>query len=259
MDFSSYRSALLHFAVSLVAVGIHLSVCRAVVCPSPYSDIHGVCLNFTTTKMKWCDAQSYCSSVGGELVRGSNFLAIASKSFTGRSKRFWIGLTDLLQEMGSNRPGWRWSDGSLDPPSSQLNWNHDEPANRGNGREDCMRTCGLEVCDQSCITNLQYAGVPMCQQRSLPPSLARSREFEAIVIPVGLSSRDFADGGGCSRLVTDVRSEIECAILCCIDSKDACVSFYFNKGRKECRLQLYTDATVDMGDAQGWVKFVMRN
>ena len=42
-----------------------------------------------------------------------------------------------------------------------------------------------------------------------------------------------------------------------IEPKEWCVSFYFNAASRECRLVLYTDATVNMGDGGGWKKFVM--
>ena len=96
----------------------------------------------------------------------------------------------------------------------------------------------------------------MCQPRSLPSSAARVRDFKEVAIPVGLPDVEFADGG-CSKVITNVESEISCAVLCSSEPKEWCISFYFNAASRECRLVLYTDATVNMGDAQGWKKFVM--
>ena len=62
---------------------------------------------------------------------------------------------------------------------------------------------------------------------------------------------------GCSKIVANVESEISCAVLCSSEPKEWCISFYFNAASRECRLVLYTDATVNMGDARGWRKFAM--
>ena len=58
-------------------------------------------------------------------------------------------------------------------------------------------------------------------------------------------------------MVTNTEVALDCAVLCSSEPKEWCVSFYFNAASRECRLVLYTDATVNMGDAQGWKKFVM--
>ena len=52
-----------------------------------------------------------------------------------------------------------------------------------------------------------------------------------------------------------MNSELDCARVC---NNEWCVSFYFNDAKKECRLVLYTDATIDIGDARGWMKFVLK-
>ena len=79
-----------------------------------------------------------------------------------------------------------------------------------------------------------------------------------VPIPVGLTSAEFAENGGCSRLVAEKRSELECGRACGEEPMDSCVSFYFHEARRQCRLVLYTDATIDMSDAQGWKKFVKK-
>ena len=96
----------------------------------------------------------------------------------------------------------------------------------------------------------------MCQPRSLPSYAAPSRDFKAVAIPVGLPNEEFADGGGCSKIITNVEI-VECSVLCVIEPKECCVSFYFNAARRECRLVLYTDATLNMGDGHGWKKFAL--
>ena len=124
--------------VRFLAFGLKLSVCQALVCLSPFKDILGVCLHFPAARFSWCDAQKYCLSVGGELVRGSNFLPLNGKSFSGKPFYSWIGMTDFLLERGTNRSGWRWSNGAVDPPSSQLAWKGGQP---DNPKVDCVRQC----------------------------------------------------------------------------------------------------------------------
>ena len=159
-------------AVSFLSFGLQLSVCQALVCPAPFKDILGVCLHFRTTTMTWCDAQKYCLSQGGELVRGSNFLLLNGKYISGMPK-YWIGLTDLLIERRKKKNGWRWSDGAVDPPSSELDWFSGQPRYPN---EDCAYKChnSVRLCDLRC--NLKH--IPMCQPRSQPSSADRSNFFQ---------------------------------------------------------------------------------
>ena len=168
-------------------------------------------------------------------------------------EHYWIGLTDYLTERGLSRSGWRWSEGSLDPPSSELAWRNTQPSVES---QDCVRQChgSGKLCDFDCHSKV----VPMCQPRALRSSAARAAGFRAVAIPAGLSAKDFAEQGGCSKLITHTVSKTKCAALCMSEPREACVAFYFNKDRKECRLVLYTDATIDMGSGQGWQKFVKK-
>ena len=246
-------------AVSFLAFGLQLSVCTAIACSPPYSDILGVCLNFTTQKTTYCGAQAYCLSVEGELVRGSNYLPLAGKTFPGMPERYWIGLTDLLLERNSSREGWRWTDGAVEPSSSKLVWIGSwEPGNTG-GIQDCIFQLhgSGKIADTNCTPSSSWQVVPMCQPKPLSTSAVRMRHFEAVSIPVGLLDVEFA-AQECSKLLTEVKSKIECAVLCSNEPRDSCVSFYFSEARKQCRLVLYTDATINMGDARGWMKFVMK-
>ena len=97
----------------------------------------------------------------------------------------------------------------------------------------------------------------MCQPRSHLNSASRYKDFKAGVVLVGLPKEEFAYQE-CSKLLTEVESEIECAAFCLNEPEDSCVSFYFNRASKECLLVLYTDATINMGDAQGWKKFIAK-
>lgn len=238
-----------------IVVGLQLSLSHSLNCSSPFTDILSVCLHFPSSRMTWCDAQSYCFSVGGELVRGSRFLSLNNKTFSGQPNVYWVGLTDLLIERGRNRSEWRWYDGSLEPPSSQLAW---RPGDPDSAAKDCTIQCsGGKLCDTRCSA----LRTPMCQPRSLSSPVARAANFQAVSIPVGLAEDDFAQGGGCTKLITKVSSRLECAALCMNEPKKTCVAFYFNEARRESRLVLYADATVNIhvGAAQGWKKFVMKN
>ena len=137
-------------SVNFLLFGLQLSVCRAVVCPSPYKAVFGVCLHRSSTTMTWCDAQAFCTSAGGELVRGNNFLPLNGKAFPGYSGHYWVGLTDLLEERRKQRSNWRWTDGSLDPQTSGLAWIAAwEPGNVFG--QDCGAQCrATKLCDSSC-------------------------------------------------------------------------------------------------------------
>ena len=68
----------------------------------------------------------------------------------------------------------------------------------------------------------------------------------------------FAEHEGCSRLSTNIEVVLDCTVICHIEQKESCVSFYFNNARKECRVLLFADATMKIGDARGWKKFVVK-
>lgn len=244
-------------AIGFLIFNLQLSVCRGVVCSAPYRDIHNICLHFPSSFVSsWCDAQAYCASRGGELVQGANAISLAGKIISGPTFCFWLGLTDLLNDRGNSKIGWRWSDGSDQPPSSSLSWFAAEPSG---GAQDCTMQCTVdgEVRDLGCSPPATFHRVPMCQPRSSSISSTRSKSFKEVAIPVGLSLADSAKGY-CSKLETEVKSKIRCAMFCNSDSTDSCVAFYFNKAKKQCRLVLYTDATVDLGNAEGWKKLVMK-
>lgn len=245
-------------ALIFLIIELNLSVCRALACPYPYRKILDVCLHFPNNReVSWCDAQKYCSSFGGELVRGSNFLSFDGKTFSGMPAEYWIGMTDFLDERGTNRSGWRWNDGGVEPASSNLSWKiwwqDDREPNLS--YEDCIRQCGRsgKICSTLCTKMF----VPMCQPRPQPSSVVLQKHFEEVSISVGLSGDDFAQAG-CSKLVVDVPFDIECALFCCIEQQDWCVSFYFNQEKKECVLVLYSDAMINVGTAGGWRKFVVK-
>lgn len=242
-------------ALRFLAIGLQLSASRALNCSSPFTNILGVCLHVNSTGHSWCEAQAYCSSLDGELVQGGNYSVINGKTFKGMPREYWIGLTDLLNERKSNKAGWLWTSGSADPPSSALKWYSPDPGSPDKGHQDCAGGCyGTgKTCDFSC--NALKALV--CQPKAQPTSVVFAATFQEVSIPSGLSAVNYADKDGCYKLVMEV-DFVQCSVLCVIEAKKWCVSFYHNNVNKECRLILYTDATVNVGDVQGWRKVVRK-
>ena len=199
----------------------------------------------------WCGSQAYCSSLGGELIQGTNYKVFHDLSNIPISSQFWVGMTDFLTERNTSKGGWLWSSGSHLPASTQLRWYSDQP---NAASQDCLRKCSAlgEICSGACRSER----IPLCQVRSLPVSTARNAIFKETLVPAGLTATEFAEGGGCSKLIREVRSELECTVLCLSEPKEWCMSLYFNKAKKECHVILYTDATLDVGDVAGWRKFV---
>lgn len=236
-------------AVIFFGIALQWSVCYALDCPPSFRNILGVCLNFTETTLPWCHAQKYCSSLDGELVRGNSFLPLNGETFSGMPKFYWIGMTDLLYERRINQSGWRWSNGDLEPASTELKWSRGEP---NTPSQDFVTQC--HGSGQLCDAPHNYKSAPMCQPRSQPNANVRRKDFLQDSITVGSPPDDFAQFE-CSTLLTNVRSRIECAKLCTNEAHNSCESFYFNKERKECRVVVFADATVDMGDAKGWKRF----
>lgn len=235
-------------------LGIQILTYGAIGCQSPFDNILGVCLHFPVNKTtRWCEAQAYCSTVGGELVYGSSFRPLSGQIFPQMPTHYWIGLTDYLHERYNNRTGWRWTDGTI-ASSSEIIWIGTEPGLSGYG--DCAFQCwdSGKICDVGCDIPPNWIMTPMCQPRTPPNSAGRATMFSAAPIPVGLPSFAYAVGRGCSKTVREV-TIMECSMLCSGDADDWCVAFYFNLFRNECQLVFYTDANLYQGNANGWVKF----
>lgn len=235
-------------------------ICRAAVltCPKPFVDTLGVCLHFpTNAPMSWCDAQKYCSSVEGELVRGTNFAHLSGKSFHGNPKHYWIGLTDFLHERRNETDGWRWTDGTVAKSSELIWYNSNEPGDLGYG--DCIFQCFGEgkLCDLGCQNSSTYPIVPMCQQRPQKHfAPEKVTKYGAESIRAGLPQCEYATGNGCTEQLTSVESPMDCARLCNSNPGDWCVAFYFHERRKICQLVMYTEANIKKGT--GWIKFAKK-
>lgn len=249
----SFQHKDMNKAVIFLIIELHRSVCEVFECPSPYKNILDVCLHFPNTTLSWCHAQQYCSSIGGELVRGNRFLTLHGRSVSGIPDKYWIGLTDFLDERETYRSGWRWTDGAVEPASSALSWSGEEPNSLS---EDCVIPC--ENTGRLCSVSCRLAFVPMCQPCPTTNTDVFHRMFEQIVIPYGLSEAEFSENDGCFRLLVDVTSKLECARFCSIEQPGWCVSFYFNQKKKECLLVLYTDAKINVDSPGDWRKFVAK-
>lgn len=174
------------------------------------------------------------------------------------AKNYWIVLTDLANERNNTIRGWRWTNGTIADSSDLIC----TPSfyRKSKGQNDCIAQTfesGMlfDVPCRSALPDILQDMHPMCQTRSqLPTSLQRNKNYEAAPIPVGLPAKDYADGGGCSRLVTSVKSVIKYGAICSSEAGDWCVGFYFNAVRRECRIVHYTDANIFVAKAEGWVK-----
>ena len=87
-------------------------------CPTPYQDkglsasspARRICVYHTEAKFAYCAAQAHCREIGGELLTGSEeirVLANYTDVFT------LVGMTDLLEERGRHRGGWKWTNGEV--------------------------------------------------------------------------------------------------------------------------------------------------
>ena len=219
-------------------------------CPLHFTTIFSVCVNISAALRTYCDAQAYCHGIGGEIITGSSYMKFDGKSFSGQPKRYWIGLTDLKHERQSSQSGWAWTDGSLTPPSEGINWGRDKPKQADKDHLHVL------IKNQK-IYNSHHSSEKsaLCQPRSQSPSASF---FEMEVIPVGLSSVEFAEGGGCAQPARLAESAIDCAAMCKAETKGWCVAVYFHEQRRECVSVLYTDATVRLSpDDGGWRKLVL--
>lgn len=240
-------------SITSVIVTFPLLLSQGLACPPNYNTYHGVCLRFTRGFTgTWCAAQAWCANVDGEIVTGANVQSLNGKSFPGQPYHYWIGLTDFLQERRKSGANWRWTNGALEPQSSGLTWLVTQP---NEDIPDCGTQCfgnGV-LCNTPCTMKLS----PVCQPR--PERTLRVKRFQLTTIPTGLASVEYAQAGGCTKLLTGVETKMQCADICSKEKTDMCASFYYHQAKKECRLVLYTDATVNMGNAEGLEKFIAIN
>ena len=59
----------------------------------------------------YCGSQAYCRTMKGDLLTGEEELRRLA------SDHVYVGLTDLLEERGKRKDGWRWNNGEVAPAS----------------------------------------------------------------------------------------------------------------------------------------------
>lgn len=220
-------------------------------CSSPYTVKNSVCVFFSTNRVSWCEAQRQCLEISGELLTGDTaLLAIQNRILDASNlKYYWLGLTDMAEERKSLRYGWKWTNGT--PTSDSFSWlNNNEPGNQYN--QDCL-SYGMDniLSDYQCYKINHF----ICQPAILQDPHLIDRHFKMTNVFVSSNAEAFAAGACTTNLSAESRRQ--CAFRCL--QEVTCVSFYFNKNRAECLLQLFTDAQIDVGDENGWTKFVVQN
>lgn len=233
--------------VSILVFGLHFTLSDSTGCPSQFTQIHGVCLYKSSVDTTWCLAQAACGAAGGELVRGNNYQALDAQT-SDLPPRFWVGLTDFQQERHSSQSDWQWSDGAVTPQSASLTW-----LELTFPSEDCVRANGGKLQDWPC----EWAGgVAVCQPSARAISVFRLNDYKPVSIPVESNSLEYA-ALGCTKLLT-VSSQLDCGRRCNCYPAGACLGFYIHKETMQCRLLLHMDAKVNMGNAEGWIKFMIQ-
>lgn len=217
--------------------------CTSLGCSAPYSEASSVCMFVSTTILSWCDAQHYCRRIGGELLTGDTALK-AFPTLSLNSEQYWIGVTDLAEEQGSSRNGWRWSNGSVMPYN--VPWNKNDTKFFIN--QDCLKWKWTNMTDGKCSQTKNF----ICQ----PNTEIAPIELQYTITNVFVSSTPDDFGfGACTKTII-VESDLECGRACFSEGRGDCASFYFHRERLECILMLFTDARLDLGNAAGWVKFI---
>ena len=157
-----------------------------------------------------------------------------------------------MNERRNNTDGWRWSDGSLDPPSEKLVWKDpSEPGDTGNGEADCIIQCygSGKICDARCPSVFANA---LCEPRS------SSGPGTVDVVPsdiVKLSHPLWSEGNGCQKELNKVNF-LDCVVEC--RATNMCATVYFSKSEGKCIMMLYTNANFNFKNSAGWKKFVMK-
>jgi hypothetical protein len=95
--------------------------------------------------------------------------SLVLKHMLDHSHRYWIGLNDVAAEMGTNRTGWVWSDGSQ---ADYTNWARNYPFVSGGGVSDCVVIrLGWGWADTKCDN--KYKAI--CRRIPPPPAQSRNR------------------------------------------------------------------------------------
>lgn len=218
----------------------------------PFTADGEFCFHKSNTKFTYCNAQKYCYDLGGELVNGNANFEQAKLNFNSA----WIGLTDFKTERKSNRNGWLWSNGEL--LSNVFKWDSGEPGN--SDKQDCViMDSGKDLEDKYCSYTrhaLCHYNVSKAQQRS---SDSQSAKFNEQPVLTFADSNMYANLP-CVETLTfphDPRFQVmTCAKKCLLSHNSACKTFFVSQSRKECRLVLYNDASLELPSPALWRKFV---
>ena len=86
-------------------------------CPQWFSLKAGHCIHTSSDKKTYCEAQTFCRSIGGELATGERVTQYPTIS---DGSTYLIGMSDLLDETSSmpkskSKIRFRWTDGSFAP------------------------------------------------------------------------------------------------------------------------------------------------
>ena len=86
-------------------------------CPTLFSLKNGHCIHTSTNTKTYCDAQTFCHSIGGELAFGERVTQYPTIT---NGIAYFIGMNDFLDEVGSfsfskRRKSYRWTNGLFAP------------------------------------------------------------------------------------------------------------------------------------------------
>ena len=87
----------------------------AATCPLFFSFNGGHCIHISTDNKTYCEAQTFCHSIGGELATGGWITQLPPSLIM---NSYWIGASDLLDDTSSfpiskRKTSFRWTDGSF--------------------------------------------------------------------------------------------------------------------------------------------------
>ena len=221
-------------------------------CQSPFLLINSVCVYVSSVTKSWCDAHQYCRQINGELLTGDTLINALNQNVVGSishvsASYYWVGLSDMFNEQGSSRTGWRFTNGSVLPSVSF--WQSGEPGNYA--YQDCidLDTSSNQLEDAGCGGKYNF----ICQ-----PGYPRKTEMHfKLRSPFVSSVADHYSDSPCQNTYSTV-SRLRCAFLCLKEEYGSCVAFYYHAASSQCILIRYAD--VRMQDkTDGWENFSTMN
>jgi hypothetical protein len=234
-----WNLGLLHPAAA-AAVLLLTSACSA--CQPPFSVVNGVCVFIDTeNRLRWCDAASRCLEMGGELLTDIDSVRAVRLSFTD-DERVWIGVTDLLIERGTNRSGWRFTDGSVLPTLGDDDWVTGKPDSKDVDDDFVfLKSSGLQ--DNRYHYNRGFACQPI---RTVSSFCFRQQQF----LQLGNVSPTYC--------YTDAPAQHEFSCVQRCAHRWQCRSALHNSVLNMCRMIDFADASVgdEIENNPNWKRFV---